>query len=122
MNAKVHHKAMNQMAYQGRKAFDISSAKKSAQSLMNSNQNFVNGRKYVYATHEGNRVKNQDRISIQILEINQKVYQYFAVFDGHGGHMTSTYLSTHLHMLIKEALVQEETPENALKNSLKTVE
>ena len=65
---------------------------------------FDNFCEYAYMTHEGTRVKNEDRIAVHVVEAGGKVYQYFAVFDGHGGHLASSYLANHLHVLVKEQL------------------
>lgn len=56
---------------------------------------------YAYLTNLGGRTKNEDRITIETITTRQHhTYQYFAVFDGHGGYLTSNYLSLHLHLVL----------------------
>jgi hypothetical protein len=55
---------------------------------------------YCYLTSIGNRIKNEDRITISNITVGESTYQYFAVFDGHGGYLTSNYLSLHLHLIL----------------------
>jgi serine/threonine protein phosphatase PrpC len=56
---------------------------------------------YAYLTNLGGRSKNEDRVAIETIATrHQRTYQYFAVFDGHGGYLTSNYLSLHLHLVL----------------------
>jgi serine/threonine protein phosphatase PrpC len=59
---------------------------------------------------------------VETIEVEETVYQYFAVFDGHGGHLASNYLSHHLHALVREYLLEGQEPKCALTNALATVE
>ena len=66
---------------------------------------FASVASYAYLTSLGRRTKNEDRITIQTFNIKQRIYQYFAIFDGHGGYLTSNYLSLHLHSAIEARLI-----------------
>jgi len=40
-------------------------------------------------------------VAIHALEVGDKVYQFYGVYDGHGGHLAAAYLSNHLHLIVK---------------------
>jgi hypothetical protein len=76
----------------------------------------------IYLTHEGNRIKNEDRLSLEEFTLNQVSYQYAAVFDGHGGHLTSNYLANNLFGFIKSYLTEGKEPLEAMRLALLKVE
>lgn len=73
-------------------------------------------------TNMGNRIKNEDRIAIEIINTRSRIYQYFSVFDGHGGYLTSNYLSLHLHLVLESFLNEDRPPAEALKMSIALLE
>lgn len=76
-------------------------------------------KQYAYLTNVGGRTKNEDRVTVEtIVTRHQRIYQYFAVFDGHGGYLTANYLSLHLHLVLESFLSEERPPAEALKLSL----
>ena len=79
-------------------------------------------RNYSYLTSLGNRIKNEDRVTIATINAHEKVYQYFAVFDGHGGYLTSNYLSLHLHGIIEAFLNEDRSPTEALQLAISALE
>jgi protein phosphatase 2C family protein 2/3 len=79
-------------------------------------------RTFAYLSNLGGRTKNEDRVSVETITTRQCTYQYFAVFDGHGGYLTSNYLSLHLHLVLESFLSEERPPAEALRLSLALLE
>jgi protein phosphatase 2C family protein 2/3 len=79
-------------------------------------------RSYAYLTNLGSRIRNEDRVAIATINAQEKTYQYFAVFDGHGGYLTSNYLSLHLHLIVESFLNEDKSPTEALQLALSMLE
>lgn len=54
--------------------------------------------------------------------MNDQLFNYFAIFDGHGGHSTSQFLANRLHLLVKEYLIDNLDPSQALKAAINKIE
>jgi serine/threonine protein phosphatase PrpC len=86
-----------------------------------------------HAVHSGGREYQEDR-AVVVEDLNALIPStttgvsrstrraYYAIYDGHGGHLCSEYLSTHLHLLVAEHPYVGTDPKRALAECWDTVE
>lgn len=74
---------------------------------------------YFVFEDKGNRPYMEDR-HVAIKNIHPG-YNYYAIFDGHGGHTVAQFLKDNLHMVLKDFLNANNPPEIALVSSFAQV-
>lgn len=74
----------------------------------------------VYAiSHIGGRSYQEDRYNVEYNIFD--MYDYLAIFDGHGGSSVAIWMQTHHKKIVKELLLKNKKPEDALLESIEIV-